>query len=118
MNMDFESYKIRQGKIMIAFSDENLSVGILEINPGQKLSKHNRPVLESLFQVKGTCVMKIFEEDGSAKEIIMNEGDSIGIEPEKFHIHSNQSDDVSITFWKATGDITEIINKIRQNQKM
>lgn len=103
---------------MIAFSDENLSVGILEINPGQELSKHNRPVLESLFQIKGTCVMKLFEGDGSIKEVTLKNGDSIDIEPEKFHIHANQSNEKSITFWKATGDITEIINRIRQNQKM
>ncbi len=111
--MSFEIYEIPQGNIMIAFSDENLSVGTLELDPGQKLSKHNRPVLESLFQIKGKCVIK-FDEDN----VTMEEGDSINIEPEKFHIHSNPFDEPSITFWKATGDITEIINKIRENSKM
>lgn len=116
--MNFEEYKIPQGKILIAFSDKNLSVGALELNPGQELSKHNRPVLESLFQIQGTCIMKFFEENGIIKEVILNKGDSIDIPPFKFHIHSNPSKEISITFWKANGDITEIINKIRKTNKI
>ena len=116
--MSFELYKIPQGNIMIAFSDENLSVGTLELNPGQELLKHNRPVLESLFQLKGKCVVKLFEEDDVVKEVVLEKGDSIDIPPLKYHIHSNPFDEPSITFWKATGDITEIINKIRENSKM
>ena len=115
--MSFEKYDLPQGKIMIAFSDKNLSVGTLEINPKQKLSKHNRPVLESLFQIEGKCLMEIFEKEG-IREVALNKGDSIDIEPSKFHIHSNPFDEKSITFWKANGDITEIINAIRQNNKM
>ncbi len=103
---------------MIAFSDKNLSVGILEINPNQELSKHNRPVLESLYQAKGSCVMKIFEDDGTVKDVVLKEGDQIDIPPLKFHIHANPYDENSITFWKASGDITEIINKIREDSKM
>lgn len=111
-------YKIPQGKILIAFSDRNLSAGTLELNTQQKLPKHNRPVPESLFQIKGRCLMKTFEDDGSFKEVVLNEGDSIDIPPLKYHIHSNPYDDDSITFWKANGDITEIINKIRKDNKM
>ncbi|MFH1838535.1 MAG: hypothetical protein ABH808_03515 [Candidatus Kuenenbacteria bacterium] len=101
---------------MIAFSDKNLSIGILEINPGQKLSKHNRPVLESLFQIKGKCVMKLFEDDSTINKIVLDEGQSIDIPPFKFHIHSNPYNKKSITFWKTNGDIAEIINKIRTNK--
>ncbi len=103
---------------MIAYSDENLSVGILAIDPGQELSKHNRPALESLFQIKGSCVMKLFDDDGSSREVLLNEGDSIDIPPLTFHIHSNPHHEQSITFWKASGDITEIINNIRNSNKM
>ena len=56
-------------------------------------------------------MMKLFEEDGSIKEVVLNEGESIDILPLKFHIHSNPFEDNSITFWKASGDITEIITK-------
>ena len=116
--MNFEKYNLAQGNIMIAFSDKNLSVGTLEIEPNKELAKHNRPVLESLFQLKGKCLMNLFEEDGSIKEVILNEGESIDIPPLKFHIHSNPFDQNSITFWKASGDITEIIDNIRKSSKL
>ena len=116
--MNFEKYKLAQGSIMIAFSDKNLSVGTMEIEPNKELAKHNRPVLESLYQIKGKCIMKLFNDDGSVKEVVLNEGESIDIPPLKFHIHSNPFDQNSITFWKASGDITEIIDKIRQNSEM
>ncbi len=103
---------------MIAFSDENLSVGTLELESGQELSKHNRPCLESLFQIEGTCVMKMFEDDGTVTDVTMNKGDSIDIPAGKFHIHSNPTDKPSITFWKASGDIRDIIENIRTQNKM
>lgn len=54
----------------------------------------------------------------SAKEIVLNEGESIDIPPLKHHVHSNPFDKISITFWKANGDITEIIDNIRKKSKM
>jgi len=116
--MSFEKYNIPEGYIMIAYSDQNLSVGILELNPGKELSKHNRPALESLFQIQGKSVMKLFEDDGSVNEIILGEGKTIDIPPLKFHVHSNPYEEKSITFWKAKGDITEVINKIRNNNEV
>lgn len=116
--MNFEKYELSQGSIIIAFSDKTLSIGTLEINPKQELPKHNRPVLESLFQIRGKCVMKLFEDDGTVKEVVLDKGESIDIPSNKFHIHSNPFADTSITFWKASGDITAIINKIRESSKM
>jgi len=116
--MTFEKFELEQGNIMIAYSDKNLSVGTLELKPNKELAKHNRPVLESLFQLKGKCVMKLFEEDGSVKKVILNKGESIDIAPLQFHIHSNESDEESITFWKASGDIREIIETIRKSSSL
>lgn len=116
--MVFEQYKLAQGKIMIAFSDKTVSIGTLHINPGQELPKHNRPVLESLFQVKGSCIMKLFKEDGLITEVKLDEGDSIDIPPKTFHIHSNPTNDISVTLWNAYGDITKIIESIRKNSEM
>lgn len=116
--MSFEKYKIPEGYIMIAFSDQNLSVGILEIDPGRELAKHNRPVLESLYQIEGSCTMKLFSEDGSVEEVALKEGGSLDIPPNKFHIHTNPNSEKSITLWKASGDITKIINKIRENSEV
>jgi len=118
ISITYELYKIPEGKILIAFSDKTLSVGTIELNPKQELPKHNRPVLESLFQLKGTCVMKLFEQDGKPKEVTLKEGDTLDIPPHKYHIHSNPGTTTSITFWKASGDITGIIDKIRKNSEM
>jgi len=115
---NFELYKIPQGRIMIAFSDKNLSVGTLELNPKTELSKHNRPVLESLHQLNGKCVIQLFDKQDNSKEIILIKGESIDIEPEQFHIHSNPFNEKSTTFWKASGDISKIIEEIRTNRKM
>ena len=117
-NGGFEKYNLAQGNIMIAFSDKNLSVGTLEIIPNQELAKHNRPVPESLLQLKGKCLIKLFEKNGSIKKVVLNEGETINIPPLKFHIHLNPFDENSITFWKASGDITSIIEEIRRSNKM
>ncbi len=116
--MSFESCKIPEGNILIAFSDRNLSVGTLELNPKKELQKHNRPVPESLFQLKGRCKIKLFGDEENIEEVVLNEGDSIDIPPEKYHIHSNPFEDTSLTFWKASGDITEIIDNIRNSSRM
>lgn len=114
--MNFELFKIPQGKMLIAFSDKNLSVGALWLDPKKELPKHNRPVLESLFQLKGKSLIKIFEKAG-IKEVILKEDESIDIPPLKYHIHSNPYDEISITLWKFIGDVTEVINKIRESGK-
>lgn len=116
--MNFEKYNLLQGSIMIAFSDKNLSIGVLEINPGQELTKHNRPVLESLYQISGSCLMKIFNENGKINEKILKVDDTLDIEPNKYHIHSNPFEEKSITLWRASGDITEIIKNIREGSKL
>jgi len=63
-------------------------------------------------------MIKLFGDNESIEEVVLNEGDSIDIPPEKYHIHSNPFDDISLTFWKASGDITEIIENIRKLSKM
>ena len=73
---------------------------------------------ESLFQLKGKCLMKLFGKDGSVKEVVLNEGDSLDIPPGNQHIHANPYDEVSLTLWKASGDIIEILDKIRQSIKI
>lgn len=112
-----EIYNIPQGKMMIISCDENLSVGLLELNPNQELSKHNRPVNEELIQVSGTSIIKLFDKDKIVKEINLNEGKKLKILANQFHIHSNSTDDKSITLWKFEGNIIKIIEQIRSNFK-
>ena len=106
-----EVIDLPQGKIYLGHSDEKQSVGYLELNPGKALDKHNRPVDEKLVQIKGTSTMKFGEE-----EVILNKGDIIVIPANKFHVHANDSENVSITYWEFNGDIIEIINKIRSSK--
>jgi len=62
--------------------------------------------------------MKLFEDNGSVTDITLNEGNAIEIPAGRFHVHSIPMDSKSITFWKASGDIREIIDKIRESIKM
>lgn len=112
-----EVYELPQGKITISFSDKKLSVGLLELNPDQEYPKHNRPVKEELFQIYGSCVMKLFNEDKLVKEVTLNKGEKLEIPENQFHIHSNPTHETSITLWKFEGDITEIIEIIRSDNK-
>lgn len=109
-----EIYKLPQGKIIIEFCDKNLSTGSLELDPKQELPKHNRPVVEELTQIEGSCVMKLIEGD-KTESITLEQGQKLKIPANQFHIHSNPSDKKSITEWKFQGNIVEIIEEIRSN---
>lgn len=112
-----EIYELPQGKITIGFCDENLSIGLLELNPNQELSKHNRPVAEELVQIHGTCVMKLFDGDKLVKEVSLNEGEKLEVPANQFHIHSNPTNKKSITLWKFEGNIAGVIENVRDNFK-
>ena len=64
-----EIYKHDSGKLVIAYSDSKLSVGLLISNPKTEYPKHNRPVQEQLMQIYGSCIMRLFENDRLSKEI-------------------------------------------------
>ncbi len=110
--MNYEAYQIPQGIMTIIQSNKELSVGLLELNPNQKLTKHNRPVNEELLQLTGTT--EIIKDN---ETIILQPGDRLKIPAEEYHIHSNPSHKTSVTLWKFKGDITEIINNIRRNNE-
>jgi len=113
--MSFELYKIPEGKIGIAHSDDKFSIGYLELNPGKELAKHNRPVLEQLMQIKGACKIILYHEE-EIKTITLNEGGNLDIKPGQYHVHSNKDNtEISITLWKFNGDIRNIIDEIRKN---
>ncbi len=112
-----EIYKLPQGKIIISHSDKQLSIGILHLLPHQALDKHNRPVTEQLVQVLGISVMKLFDGETFLKEVTVHEGDTLIIPANQYHMHTNQTDDPSITLWKFEGDISEVIQKIKQDNE-
>jgi quercetin dioxygenase-like cupin family protein len=114
--MALELFKIKEGKLLIAFADEKLSVGTLELAPGKELPKHNCPAVESLIQLEGETVIKLFEGEKIAAQVKLKEGDSIEMKPNQWHIHSNPSKSKkSITFWKLEGNALGVIEAIRKN---
>lgn len=109
-----EIYKLPQGKIIVSFSDKNLSIGLLELDSYQELEKHNRPVNEELVQISGSCLIKLYNNE-LVEEVILNEGEKLVIPANQFHIHSNPSNNKSITLWKFEGNIVDIIKNIKKN---
>ena len=113
----YEIYKLPQGKIVFSCTTKDLNTGALYLNSHQALPKHKRPVAEQLVQVVGTCVMKLFDGDTLVNEVTLNENDTLTIPANQFHMHINPTNDISVTMWKFEGDISEIIQKIREENK-
>ena len=61
--------------------------------------------------------MKLFDDGKFVKEVILNEGDKLVIPANQYHIHSNHSNEKSLTSWRFEGDIVDIIQNIRNNFK-
>ena len=106
-----EIFKLPEGRIFIGPSNEKISFGYLELNPNNKLNKHNRTVDEELIQIEGESIITLFN-DNNSKEIILKKGDYIKIPANQFHIHENRSSTKSLTLWKFEGDIQDIIDNI------
>lgn len=114
----FEVWQDPQTKVIFYFShsDENLTTGVMEIPAGAELPKHNRPkAFENLVQVSGKCLIKVFDDNDNATEHILEAGDSLRMEKGQFHIHSNPFNETSYTLFKAEGDITEVMQVLRDN---
>ncbi len=113
----FEIYKLPQGKIVFSCTTKDLNTGALYLNPHQELPKHNRPVSEQLVQVAGTSLMKLFDGDTLVNEVTLHENDTLTIPAKQFHMHTNPTDEVSVMMWKFEGDITQVIEGIRNNNQ-
>ncbi len=112
-----EIYELPLGRIIFGHTDDNLTVGCLVLNPNQALPKHSRPVLEQLTQIFGTCSIKLFDGDTLEKEVVLREGDTIGIPADQIHIHSNPTKEKSVTLFKFEGDVSEQVDQIRNTFK-
>ncbi len=88
---------------------------VLELKPHSSLTIHNRwGGIENLTQVKGSCVMTIFDKP-EGTNYKLDEKDKLRIEPEGvWHIHSNPFDKPSLTYWHFEGDIRKIIEDIKK----
>lgn len=86
------------------------------MQPGAELPKHNRPTaFENLMQVSGRCKMVLLSDEGQVQEErVLEHPDAIRFEKGQWHIHSNPFDEVSVTLFKGEGDITAIVQKVRE----
>lgn len=116
MKTNFEILKFAGGKLIISKTGKDFSAGMLHLMPIASLEKHNRPVDEQLAQVRGRCVMKLYDGE-KFEEVELNEGDDLLIPARQFHMHTNPYDTDSVTAWRFDGDITEVIEGQRKNLK-
>lgn len=110
-----QKVEIEQGVFYLGESTKEKTVGYLELKPNSSLAIHNRRGgIENLTQVKGSCVIIIFDKPEGINHKL-DEGNKLKIEPEEvWHIHANPFDSPSLTYWHFKGDIREIIEEIRR----
>ncbi|MEX0617183.1 MAG: hypothetical protein WD231_05285 [Candidatus Woykebacteria bacterium] len=116
----FEAWEDPQTKTKFYFShsDKNFTTGVMVLPPHSELPKHNRPLAyENLVQVSGKCVMKVFDKNGQMNEHTLEVSSSLSMDKGQFHIHANPFEEISYTLFKAEGDITSIVETIRNSFK-
>lgn len=115
-----EIYESPDGKSTFYFthSDKNQTTGVLVLQPRAALAKHNRPnAVENLTQISGKCLMTLFDAEDRPTEIELNPGEGVKMPKGQWHIHANPYNEVSVTLFKAEGDILEIMRVIREKNK-
>lgn len=111
-----EIYEAENGGTIFYFShsDNKLTTGVLVLKPGVALPKHNRPLaIENLTQISGKCLMTLFNANNEPREIELAAGEGIRMPKGQWHIHANPYEEVSVTLFKAEGDISEIVKSIK-----
>jgi hypothetical protein len=59
--------------------------------------------------------MKTFNEQDEATVHYLEVGSTLSMPRGQYHIHANPYDQASYTLFKADGDITAIVDNVRQN---
>ena len=117
MKNKIEGYKLPQGRIFVLRSNTYFSAGVLYLAPHKALEKHNRPVAEQLRQVIGSSTIKLFKDNKRIQKVKLNKGNHLVIPANQFHVHSNITSKSSVTIWRFDGNITKIIDDIRNGYK-
>jgi quercetin dioxygenase-like cupin family protein len=74
------------GKTTLIFNDKNVEIYRAEIMKGGMSSKHFHEFKYNLFFLEsGFLIVKIWEHNQDYREIFLHSGDSITIEPKKWH---------------------------------
>jgi quercetin dioxygenase-like cupin family protein len=118
MENNMEIYESKDGGARFYFthSSSDFTTGVLVMKPQYELPKHNRPLaVENLVQISGKCTMKLFSSETDFSEHILKPGDHLQIPKGQYHIHANPNDTESATLFKAVGDITKVMDALRQD---
>ncbi len=112
-----QKIKIDQGFFYLGPSNEERSVGYMELNPKTSLLLHNRTAgIEKLTQIKESCSIIVYDPN-KERIVKLNEKDELEIKPAGiWHIHCNPYDKISLTYWDFAGDIRNIIESIRKSK--
>ncbi|GEM_PF-2971032 len=110
---DCDAYKLPEGILYIARSDQFMSMGFIEIETGQESTKKSRPVAGYFKQFEGSSSFRIFDKNGTIKEINLKKGEILKVDENHDYIIKSTGDEC-IIFWKFNGDVSEIIESLRK----
>jgi quercetin dioxygenase-like cupin family protein len=117
MDAAFEMWEdpATEARFCFAHVGEDFSTGVLVLKADSELQKHNRPhASENLLQISGHCQVTLLAEDGAVQATYdLTPGTSIRMQKGQWHIHVNPFPELSVTQFKAEGDITEIVETMR-----
>ena len=117
----FEIYKMPEGRgqVIVSFTDRERSIGVMTLNPGQKLPVHTRPVAEQLVQLVGFTRLDFYEGDNVVEQLLLNPNETTVVLANRRHSHVNPSDtEPSLIMSRFDGDFSEVMENIRQNQRI
>jgi quercetin dioxygenase-like cupin family protein len=118
MHQAFEMWEEPKGQARFCFAHvgKDFSTGVLNMKPDTEVPKHNRPdAEENLLQISGRCQVTLYSEDGEIEATYdLTPGTAIHMKKGQWHRHSNPFPETSITQFKAEGDITGIVDKMRR----
>jgi hypothetical protein len=103
-----------QGAMYLGPSNEEKSVGYLELKPHSSLNLHNRPIIENLTQVKERCEIITYIKEKN-EIFLLSPKDELVIKSYVWHIHINPYDKISLTYWVFNGNISKIIKNIQKS---
>jgi len=114
----FHMFEDPKGQARFCFSHvgKDFSTGVLLLKPDTELPKHNRPhAEENLLQLAGRCQVTLLSESGEVEATYeLTAGTSVHMKKGQWHIHANPFGEPSITQFYADGDITEVVDNMRE----
>lgn len=105
-----------EARFCFSHSDSAFTTGVLILKSDTELPKHNRPLaFENLLQVSGVSQVTLLNDEGIVEDSYdLRPGTILRMQKGQWYIHSNPFEEESITFFKAAGDITAVVQKIRE----